>query len=107
MTLLTQSHDIDDPSGLPQLCAEPEFSELVTEMARTEAPRLFAVVLEYGERVDAKIAGWGLAFEARADVISIEGRLRMTLPGPEQALRRFHTRPHVHPRLFWITAETP
>ncbi|MEV4051623.1 hypothetical protein AB0J55_10590 [Amycolatopsis sp. NPDC049688] len=89
------------------MCGEPEFSELLTEMALAEAPRLFAVVQEYGERVDARIAGWGLAFEDRADVIGVEGGTRMSLSSPERALRGFRTSPHVRPRLVWITAETP
>ncbi|EOD67519.1 hypothetical protein [Amycolatopsis vancoresmycina] len=105
MPPLTQFHDIDDPSQLPPLCGEPEFSTLVTELALAEAPRLFAVVQEYGVRVDARIAGWGLAFEDRADVISVGGRLRMSLTAPEHALRGFRAGPHVHPRLVWLPRE--
>jgi hypothetical protein len=107
MTPLTQPSDLDDPSGLPPLCGELEFSVLVTEMALAQAPRLFAVVQEYGERVDARVAGWGLAFDDRVDVIGVEGRLRMSMSSPERALRGFRTSPHVHPRLVWLTAETP
>lgn len=101
----TQFHDLDDPSELPPLCGEPEFSALLTELALAEAPRLFAVVQEYGERVDARIAGWGLAFEDRADVVGVEGGIRMSLSSPERALRGFRTSPHIHPRLVWLSPE--
>jgi hypothetical protein len=69
------------------------------------APRLFAVVQEYGQRVDARIAGWGLAFDGRAEVVSTDGQLRMKLTAPEQGLRAFHFGSHIRARLVWFNAE--
>jgi hypothetical protein len=70
---------------------------------------MFAIVEEYGERVDAWIAGWGMAFDDRAEVISVQGGLRMSLRSPENALRGFGFGTHIKPRLVWVNpdAATP
>lgn len=52
--------------SLPPICDEAEFAQEIAELVAAEAPRLFAVVQEYGERVDGRIAAWGLAFEDHA-----------------------------------------
>jgi hypothetical protein len=58
-------------------------------MVADEAPRLFAVVQEYGERVDGQIAAWGMAFADHAEVVSVKRGMRMSLQAPEKALRMF------------------
>jgi hypothetical protein len=45
------------------LWSDEEFDKLVREMVVDDAPRVFAVVQVEGEREDAWIVGWGLAFE--------------------------------------------
>ncbi|GAA1968856.1 hypothetical protein [Amycolatopsis minnesotensis] len=86
------------------LCAEAEFEDLVRNMVATFAPRLFAVVQEYGEHVDARIAAWGIAFddEDGAEVISVDGGLRMSVGSPERALVGFVQRPEVSARVVWV-----
>lgn len=86
------------------LCGEQEFSVLVHEMVTDEAPRLFAVVQEYGERADGRIAAWGMAFGDHAEIVTVEGRTRMRVPCVERAVRRFAQRPHVSVRLVWVGA---
>lgn len=44
-----------------------------------EVPRLFAVVQEYGKRVDGRIAAWGLAFEDCAEVVRLDSVGRLSL----------------------------
>ncbi|WP_020663140.1 hypothetical protein [Amycolatopsis benzoatilytica] len=44
-----------DPAELPPLCGKPEFAAILDAMVAGEAPRLFAGVQEYGERVDGQI----------------------------------------------------
>lgn len=61
---------------------------------------LFAVVQEYGERVDAVIAAWGMAFDDHAEVVAHE--LRMSVRSPESALRTFAGGPHIRARLVWF-----
>jgi hypothetical protein len=36
-----------------------EFTEVVAEMVADQAPRVLAIVLEYGEHIDAQIIAWG------------------------------------------------
>jgi hypothetical protein len=98
-----------DPSGLTPLCAESEFAAILDGMIADEAPRLFAVVQEYGERVDGRIAAWGMAFDDHTEVVSVAGGMRMSLQVPENALRVFTFGSHIRARLVWFNpdAATP
>ncbi len=98
-----------DPSGMTPLCGEPEFAAILESMVVDEAPRLFAVVQEYGERVDGRIAAWGMAFADHAEVVSVERGLRMSLQAPNDAPRLFTVGCHIRARLVWFNpdAATP
>ncbi|MGH3900040.1 MAG: hypothetical protein ACRDTA_17730 [Pseudonocardiaceae bacterium] len=100
---------VSDPSGLTPVCDEPEFTTILEEMVADEAPRLFAVVQEYGDRVDGRIAAWGMAFDDHAEVVSVKRGLRMSLPASENALRLFKFGNHIQARLVWFNpdAATP
>jgi hypothetical protein len=100
---------IPDPTGIPPLCSEEDFVEILTEMVADEVPRIFAIVHEYGDRVDARCAAWGLAFADHAEVVTIDGKVRFGLPTAEDALRRFRFSRHITPRLVWYdpSAATP
>lgn len=65
------------------------FTALLQEVAREEAPRMFAIVEEYGEREDARVAGYGLAYAERAEVDSVEGDFRLSSENPESARALF------------------
>lgn len=95
-------HPLDDfvldPSSMRPLGEEPEFAAILEGMVADEAPRVFAVVQEYGQRVDGQIAAWGMAFSDHAEVVSVDGRLRMSLKAPESALRGFHFGTHIRAR---------
>ncbi len=56
---------------------DEEFAGFVVGLAQDVAPRLFAIVEEYGEREDAEVAAYGLAFADHADVNSVEGDFRL------------------------------
>lgn len=97
-------------SDVPEpLCEEEEFAELIDNMVADEAPRIFAVVQELGERGDARIAGWGMSFDDSAHVVSLDGRTLMCLSSPERALVGFRMGGRVTPRLVWVNpdAATP
>ncbi|MGW4113350.1 hypothetical protein ACWEFJ_20985 [Actinosynnema sp. NPDC004786] len=68
---------------------EQEFATLVREVAREEAPRLFAVVEEYGEREGVRVAGYGVAFEDRAEVSSVERGFHVSSRSAESARNLF------------------
>ncbi|TVT21725.1 hypothetical protein FNH06_16105 [Amycolatopsis acidiphila] len=87
---------------------EPGFAAILENMVADEAPRLFAIVQEYGERVDGRIAAWGIAFDdGHAEIVArgVQGRLR----APEDALRFFNLGSHIRARLVWFNpdAATP
>lgn len=86
------------------LCDETEFALLIDQMVAENAPRVFAVVQELGDRVDGWIAAWGMAFEDRVEVIGSDGSLRMTLRAPEAALRGYRWGGCVSARLVWLDA---
>lgn len=99
---------VPDPPGRRPLCAEERFAEVLDMMVADAAPRMFAVVQEYGERVDAHIAAWGIALPDRAEAVSVERGLRMSLQTPEDALRAFTWGRHIRAHLVWVDpAATP
>ncbi|MGW1677838.1 hypothetical protein [Saccharopolyspora sp. NPDC002376] len=75
-------------------------------MVTESAPRLFAVLQKYGERVDVRIAAWGMAFDDHVEAVSIDGGLRMNLRSPADAGRAFTWGTHIHGRLVWAAEST-
>jgi hypothetical protein len=109
LTRLDRPRQPDDRDQRQPLCDEPAFAAILEEMVADEAPRLFAVVQEYGERVDGRIAAWGMAFADHAEVVPVKRGLRMSLQAPENALRMFKFGSHIRARLVWFNpdAATP
>jgi hypothetical protein len=95
---------IPDPSGMEPLYGREEFAEEVAEMVADEAPRLFAVVQEYGDRVDARISAWGMSFRDHADLIGVGGNVRLGMRSAEHALRWARVGTRVTPSLVWVDA---
>lgn len=83
---------------------EANFNTLVAEMVAEQAPRVFAIVLEYGEQIDARVIGWGMALEESAYVTTADGRTQYVLAEPENALKFVPRRIDTTPRLVWATA---
>jgi hypothetical protein len=98
---------VTDPSGRPPLGSEDEFAAILDGMVAANAPRRFAVVQEYGDRVDARIAGWGIAFDDHADVIGEGNVVHFGVPSPEDVLRCFRFGTRVTPRLVWVDPAEP
>jgi hypothetical protein len=84
------------------LCREDEFAQEVRELVADEAPQVFALVEEYGGRVDGWIVAWGMAFDDRVEVIGANGGLRMAFNSVERAQRAFSRRRKI--RLVWASA---
>ena len=112
---LPESHDdrhpadtpVPDSANTPPLCDEARFASVLEQLVADDAPRVFAVVQEYGTRLDAWIAAWGMAFDDHAEVVSVEGHTRMSLQSPDTALLGFHEADeHIHARLVWFNPET-
>lgn len=78
------------------------------ELALDNAPRVFAVTVQYevspGEP-DAAIAAWGLAYDdGSAHVITVDGRHRLSLKSPERATWWFGRQDNTTARLLWFAA---
>lgn len=88
--------------------SEPfDFDGEVRSLVLDTAPRLFAVVQEFalddGWR-DAEVAAWGMAYQdGHADVTSVDGRRRFSLPSADRAMRHFALLEGVTARLVWLT----
>lgn len=65
------------------------FDGHMLDIAREDAPRVFAIVEEWGDQHAVRVAGYGLAFDDRADVNSVEGDFRLSSQSPESALAMF------------------
>lgn len=96
----------EEPSADEEpLCSEEEFAEEVRELVAADAPQVFALVEEYGERVDGWIVAWGMAFDDRVDVLSVNGGRYASLPSVERVHRAFSRRRKI--RLVWTNPATP
>ncbi|MBB5957901.1 hypothetical protein FHS29_004509 [Saccharothrix tamanrassetensis] len=93
---------MDDRSGHDTVWDEATSAQFLADLADEEAPRLFAVAVEYGERYDAHIAAYGMAFHDHAEVISTEGDFRASLHKPENALLYFTEGGDANARLLWL-----
>ncbi|MGH3621740.1 MAG: hypothetical protein ACRDQ5_08115 [Sciscionella sp.] len=96
---------VNDPSGRAPLCDEARFAEILEGMVADNAPQLFAVVQEYGARVDARIVGWGMAFEDDSAIVDVDGNVHLGVPNIEDRLRGFGFGSHIRPRLVWFNAD--
>lgn len=86
------------PQG-PATGADDDYQREVAEMVTEETPVLFAVVEDLVDRSDGRIAAWMLEFPDRAEVISVDGGLRMSVPSTDRALAIFGRQPGVTARL--------
>lgn len=59
-----------DPSELSPIGDEELFTTQINMMVAEDAPRLFALCEEIGDRVDAVMIALGIAFENHAEVVS-------------------------------------
>ncbi len=98
----TADIEIGNATGPAPLYDDDEFAELTDELVTEEAPRLFAVVQELGEREDGRIAAWGMAFDGHADVVCDDGRSWMSLSSPDRACWLLSRAPDTTARLVWV-----
>ncbi|MGH3903751.1 MAG: hypothetical protein ACRDTE_06125 [Pseudonocardiaceae bacterium] len=83
------------------LCSEEEFAEEVRELVADEAPQVFALVEEVGERANGRVVAWGMAFDDCVEVVGVSGGLRASLTSAERAQRVFAR--HRKIRLVWTS----
>ncbi|HEY1572407.1 MAG TPA: hypothetical protein VGG05_13765 [Pseudonocardiaceae bacterium] len=86
---------VSDLEGLKMTDSEHRLDNAAIAAA---APKMFAVVEEYGDDAGRRIAAWGMAFANRATVVGVHGGCHLSMHSPEAALRAFNTNSH----LIWI-----
>ncbi|MGQ0840277.1 hypothetical protein [Actinokineospora sp.] len=64
---------------------EKRFAEVIQSMVSDHAPKLFAIIEEFGERDDAQVVAWGMEFPGRAHVVGDDGRMRMSSSSAQTA----------------------
>jgi hypothetical protein len=107
-----QAERVNELVGVGQIPeADEPFAGLLLDVASDEAPRLFAIMEEYGEQEDVRAAGYGLAFDDRVEVDAVEGGFRLSSESVERALTLFaiSTRDESVRRLHlvWLDAVDP
>ncbi|HYS38520.1 MAG TPA: hypothetical protein VEO01_23120 [Pseudonocardiaceae bacterium] len=78
------------------------YEAAVREMVEEFAPRRFAVFQDLGNRVDGRVAAWGMAFEDHVDIIDADGSCWTSMSTPEAALRGYARPPEVDARVIWV-----
>ncbi|SMD11144.1 hypothetical protein SAMN05661093_04747 [Kibdelosporangium aridum] len=89
--------------GEPPPWVDATFTELMAEMVADQAPRVFAVVLEFGEQTDAQIIAWGMELDEGAYMTTLDGRNQYMLADPENALMYVRRRSNTTPHLVWAS----
>ncbi len=84
----------------------PDSAKDVAEMVADQAPRLFAIVLEYGTGIDARIVAWGMELDEGAYMTTVDGRRQYALADAEGALGYIRGNPDTTPRLIWVAPST-
>lgn len=76
-----------------------DYDELITDLVAQDCPALFAVLHEHGDRVRAEVAGWGIAWSDRTEVVFGGGQL--SVGSPEDAAAFFGRSLDGDMRLVW------
>nr|WP_052478813.1 hypothetical protein [Kibdelosporangium sp. MJ126-NF4]CEL20766.1 hypothetical protein [Kibdelosporangium sp. MJ126-NF4]CTQ89679.1 hypothetical protein [Kibdelosporangium sp. MJ126-NF4] len=80
----------------------PAFWDSVREMVDGHAPRVFAVVVEFGEQIDAQIIAWGMSLASGTFMTTLDGRNHYSLSEPENALKYIVKRTNVTSHIVWV-----
>ncbi|SFT38664.1 hypothetical protein SAMN04487904_101687 [Actinopolyspora lacussalsi subsp. righensis] len=86
-------------SALSPLCTREEFMTAMREMVDENAPRVFALCEELGDRHDAVLHYWGMAHDDHADLIGTGGSLHIGFRDATTARERLACRRNMH--LVW------
>lgn len=98
-------HEDFEPLSDEEPISEEEFAAEVRELVDEDAPRVFALVEEHGERDDAWIYAWGMAFDDHVEVLTADRGLRRTFHSVEHAQRKCSLFRNI--RLVWANPVPP
>lgn len=86
--------DEDMPVGTKE-----EFAAELDMLVRDEAPVVFALCEEIGDRVDGYVRYWGMDFGDHVEVVGALGGVHARFPSVERAYRRLTAQRKLH--LVW------
>lgn len=89
-----------DPGSLP--ITPEQYAEVVRQLVTESAPRRFAIVQDWGDRFDSRVAAWGIATDEHTHIIDADAGPRMTVDSVRLALLLYTEKPHVSARVHWI-----
>ena len=75
------------------------------EIVHENAPRRFAVVQDWGENMDGRVAAWGLAFPEEIQIIDDAFNVHEVVSSVERAIRRYTRPPYLKAWVHWIDPE--
>ncbi len=92
-----------DPVELSPIGDEELFTAEIDKMVAEDAPRVFALCEEIGDRVDAVTIAWGMDFDGRAEVVSAaHDGVRGVFGSAERARTLFSAHDKIKVRLMWV-----
>lgn len=101
------THKSVDLTKLPPSDDDTELAAEIGQMVASQAPRRFALCAEIGDCVaDSMTIAWGMAFDNKADVISVGPHgVRGVFNSAESARRMFSLHDKIRIRLVWVDNE--
>lgn len=92
-----------DPAELSPIGNEELYTAEINAMVTEDAPRLFALCVEIGSRVDAMTIAWGMSFDHRAEVVSAaDDGVRGVFTSAERARKILSAQDKIKVRLVWV-----
>lgn len=100
--------EYSDPEELSPIGDEELFTAEIKTMVAEDAPPLFALCEEIGDRVDAVTIAWGIAFDGRAEVVSATNDgVSGVFGSAERARAVFSSHDKIKVRLVWVRDPEP
>lgn len=97
-----------DPAELSPIGDEELFTTEIKKMVAEDAPRVFALCEEIGDRVDAVTIAWGMDFDGRVEVVSAaHDGVSGVFGSAERARWLFSAHDKIKVRLVWVHDPVP
>ncbi|GAA2662854.1 MULTISPECIES: hypothetical protein [Actinosynnema] len=101
---MSENQHADGPESAADARAA-DFLRRIRREAREQAPRVFAIVYEIGDREDCEVAAYGLAFPDRAETTAVDDGHHTRSESAEHALAlyaRFAAAENLRTHLLWL-----
>ncbi|ATE58005.1 hypothetical protein [Actinosynnema pretiosum] len=90
------------------MIGQGDYHRWLKQEAREQAPRLFAIAYEIGDREDGEIAAYGLAFDDHAETVDVDDGHHTRSEDAAHALalyERFAAPDNLKAHLLWLDQE--